>query len=174
MGLIGALTWARVATLCVVQTVGAIIAAYMVSAIFPGGLNVGTALHPEVSLAQGVIIEMLLTAQLVFTIFMLAAEKHDATFIAPVCIGLSLFIAELIGKPPSATMSSFRKLTHDFRCALDRWVLEPGSFSRSSHRHTKLPNVPLDLLGWAYVRIDYCSVTLQTHQGIGVRDRARR
>jgi aquaporin rerated protein, other eukaryote len=43
---------------------------------------------------------MILTAQLVFTIFMLAAEKHAGTFIAPVGIGLSLFIAELTGKSP--------------------------------------------------------------------------
>ena len=40
---------------------------------------------------------MFLTAELVFTIFMLAAEKHKGTFIAPVGIGLSLFIAELMG-----------------------------------------------------------------------------
>jgi aquaporin rerated protein, other eukaryote len=40
---------------------------------------------------------MFLTSQLVFTIFMLAAEKHKATFIAPIGIGLSLFIAELMG-----------------------------------------------------------------------------
>jgi aquaporin rerated protein, other eukaryote len=40
---------------------------------------------------------MFLTAQLVFTIFMLAAEKHRSTFIAPIGIGLSLFIAELMG-----------------------------------------------------------------------------
>ena len=40
---------------------------------------------------------MFLTAQLVFTIFMLAAEKHKSTFIAPIGIGLSLFIAELMG-----------------------------------------------------------------------------
>lgn len=40
---------------------------------------------------------MFLTTQLIFTIFMLAAEKHRATFIAPVGIGLSLFIAELMG-----------------------------------------------------------------------------
>ena len=40
---------------------------------------------------------MFLTAQLVFTIFMLAAEKHKGTFIAPIGIGLSLFIAELMG-----------------------------------------------------------------------------
>lgn len=43
-----------------------------------------------------------LTAGLVFTIFMLAAEKHKGTFLAPVGIGLALFIAELAGKcsPP--------------------------------------------------------------------------
>ena len=43
------------------------------------------------------VIEMFLTAELVFTIFMLAAEKHKGTFIAPVGIGLALFIAELAG-----------------------------------------------------------------------------
>jgi aquaporin related protein len=96
MGLIGALTWARVAILCVVQTVGTIIAAYMVSALFPGGLNTGTALHSHVSLAQGTIIE----------IFMLAAEKHDATYIAPIGIGLSFFIAELIGEFTLAVIPS--------------------------------------------------------------------
>jgi aquaporin related protein len=41
---------------------------------------------------------MMLTVQLVFTIFMLAAEKHKGTFITPVGIGLSLFVAELTGK----------------------------------------------------------------------------
>lgn len=40
---------------------------------------------------------MFLTAELVFTIFMLAAEKHKGTFLAPVGIGLALFSAELAG-----------------------------------------------------------------------------
>ena len=40
---------------------------------------------------------MFLTAELIFTIFMLAAEKHKGTFLAPVGIGLALFIAELAG-----------------------------------------------------------------------------
>jgi hypothetical protein len=40
---------------------------------------------------------MFLTAELVFTILMLAAEKTKATFIAPVGIGLALFVAELVG-----------------------------------------------------------------------------
>ena len=44
---------------------------------------------------SGPVIEMFCTAMLVFTIFMLAAEKHKGTFLAPVGIGLALFIAEL-------------------------------------------------------------------------------
>lgn len=40
---------------------------------------------------------MFLTALLLFTIHMLAAEKTKATFIAPLAIGLSLFVAELAG-----------------------------------------------------------------------------
>lgn len=64
---------------------------------FPTPLNVSTSLAPGVSLAQGVFIEAVLTFELVFTIFMLAAEKHRATFVAPVGIGLALFIAELSG-----------------------------------------------------------------------------
>jgi aquaporin related protein len=40
---------------------------------------------------------MFLTAELVFVIFMLAAEKHKATFLAPVGIGLSLFVSEMTG-----------------------------------------------------------------------------
>jgi aquaporin related protein len=58
---------------------------------------VSTTLSETTTIAQGVIIEMLLTTQLVFTIFMLAVEKHAGNFIAPFDIGLSLFIAELTG-----------------------------------------------------------------------------
>jgi aquaporin rerated protein, other eukaryote len=38
-----------------------------------------------------------MTAELVFVVFMLAAEKHRATFLAPVGIGLALFMAEMAG-----------------------------------------------------------------------------
>ena len=48
-------------------------------------------------MARGLFIEMFLTAELVFTIFMLAAEKNRGTFIAPLGIGLALFVAELSG-----------------------------------------------------------------------------
>lgn len=95
--LVGALPYIRGILVFVAQLLGAIAAAAVVKALFPGPLNVQTSLSPGTSVTQGLFIEMLLTAQLVFTIFMLAAEKHKATFIAPVGIGLSLFIAELTG-----------------------------------------------------------------------------
>jgi aquaporin related protein len=98
MWIIGAVTLARAVLLCIVQCLGAIVAAALVSVLFSGGLNVSTTLSTTTTLAQGFFIEMILTAQLVFAIFMLAAEKHAGTFIAPVGIGLALFIAELTGK----------------------------------------------------------------------------
>jgi len=40
---------------------------------------------------------MFLTCELVLAILFLAAEKHKATFLAPIGIGLALFIAEMAG-----------------------------------------------------------------------------
>ncbi|KAI5357785.1 putative major intrinsic protein [Septoria linicola] len=97
MALIKAITLTRAALLFIAQMLGAIVAAFVVQALFTGDLNVATTLSDTTTLAQGVIIEMLLTSVLVFTIFMLAAEKHSGNFIAPVGIGLALFSAELTG-----------------------------------------------------------------------------
>lgn len=97
MMLIGSLPIIRGALLFVVQIVGAIAAAALVKGLFPGDLNVQTTLGGTTTITQGVFIEMILTAELVFTIIMLAATKHDGNFIAPVGIGLALFIAELVG-----------------------------------------------------------------------------
>ncbi len=40
---------------------------------------------------------MFLTAELLLTVLFLAAEKSKATFLAPVAIGLALFVSELAG-----------------------------------------------------------------------------
>jgi aquaporin related protein len=77
--------------------IAGIAAAAVVSAILPGDLNVSTTLGNGVTPAMGVFLEMFLTSLLVFTIFMLAAEKHKATFLAPIGIGLALFVAEMVG-----------------------------------------------------------------------------
>lgn len=84
MCLVGALPWMRGLLLTIAQILGAIIAAAVVKAVFPGDLTVQTALSSGTSVVEGFLIEMFLTFQLVITILMLAAEKHAATFIAPV------------------------------------------------------------------------------------------
>lgn len=92
-----ALPWPRGLLLFPPQLLGGIVAAALVSCMFPGSLAVETNLTNGTSIAQGVFIEMFLTAELVITILMLAAEKSRATFIAPIGIGLALFVAELTG-----------------------------------------------------------------------------
>ncbi|PSN64135.1 aquaporin-like protein [Corynespora cassiicola Philippines] len=95
--LIGALTPIRAVMCFVSQMLSGICAAAVVSAILPGPLAVSTTLGVGVSPARGVFLEMFLTSLLVFTIFMLAAEKHKATYLAPIGIGIALFVAELVG-----------------------------------------------------------------------------
>lgn len=93
----GAVRATRAICLFFSQIVGSITASALVLAMFPTPLNVRTTLSEGTSLAQGVFIEALMTSELVFTILMLAIEKHKSTFIAPVGIGLALFVAELVG-----------------------------------------------------------------------------
>lgn len=93
----GALPVMRGLFLIPAQLVGGIVAAALVQCMLPGPLAVITNLTNGTSIAQGLFIEMFLTALLVFVILMLAAEKSSATPIAPVGIGLALFTAELAG-----------------------------------------------------------------------------
>ncbi|PKY05690.1 aquaporin [Aspergillus campestris IBT 28561] len=79
------------------QIVAGIAAAGVVSALFPGPLNVSTRLGGGASISQGLFIEMFLTAQLVLVVIMLAVVKHKSTFLAPVGIGLAFFVTEMIG-----------------------------------------------------------------------------
>lgn len=79
------------------QLIGGIAASAVVFAIFPGQLAVTTQLSPNTTMLQGFLIELFLTFQLLTTILLLAGEKHAATPLAPLGIGLSLFISELSG-----------------------------------------------------------------------------
>lgn len=104
----------RAGFVLIAEIVASIAAAGVVSALFPGPMTVATSLSRGTTTTQGVcmyflpsidsivadetvVIEMFLTAELVFTICMLAAEKHKGTFLAPIGIGLALFVAELAG-----------------------------------------------------------------------------
>lgn len=95
--LIGALKPVRAVVCFIAQILAGIAAAAVVSGLLPGPLNVSTSLGSDTSIARGVFLEIFLTTELVFTIFMLAAEKHKATHLAPIGIGLALFLAEMAG-----------------------------------------------------------------------------
>lgn len=96
MVLVGALNYVRGILVIISQILGGIAASAVIYALLPGPLNIRTSLGGGTTVVQGLFIEMFLTAELVLAIFMLAAEKHRATFMAPVGIGISLFIAELL------------------------------------------------------------------------------
>ncbi|KAK5084857.1 hypothetical protein LTR70_007754 [Exophiala xenobiotica] len=87
--------WIRSAFLLPAQLLGGIVAAALVKCMLPGELAVVTRLSEGTSIAQGVFIEAFGTCLLVFVILMVAAEKHETTPLAPVAIGLALFVAEL-------------------------------------------------------------------------------
>lgn len=101
-------------------------------------MTVQTSLGGGTSVVQGLFIEMMLTAELVFTIFMLAAEKHKGTFIAPVGKLESLF--EVSTKTLAKCSSShYRYWTQSFcrrvgRSLLHRWKLEPSKEFRACCR----------------------------------------
>jgi aquaporin related protein len=69
LALIGAIGWLRMIVAIIAQMLGAIAAAAVVSALFPGNLLVRTTLsdNPDTSTVQGLFIEMFCTALLVFT-----------------------------------------------------------------------------------------------------------
>lgn len=190
MVLIGAISIVRGVLLFIIQLVAGIVAAYIVKALFQGDLAVSTTLGGGTTIAQAVIIEMILTAQLVFTIFMLAAEKHQGNFIAPVGIGLSLFIAELVGRSQSILTNSTdlffsslhilhpllisEKSTPNIkspRRLLDRRLPQPRPLLWPCRRRPHLPHHAMDLLGWSHLRRPVRSPALQTDKSARIRER---
>lgn len=83
------------------QILASMCAGGLVEAMFPGNVSeANTLLNRDTSIAQGVFLEMFFTSQLVIVVLMLAREKSKDTFLAPVGIGLTLFIVEIPGKFP--------------------------------------------------------------------------
>lgn len=95
----GGVPWARAPFLIPAQLIACMCAGALVRVMFPGDVaSLNTLLAPGMSIAQGVFAEMFFTAYLVFVILMLAVEKSKDTFLAPIGIGLALFVAEIPGK----------------------------------------------------------------------------
>ena len=87
----------------IAQIVAGIAAAGLTDGLIPGPLEVANTLGPDVKIVQGLFIEVFLTAGLVFVVYMLAVEKHRATYIAPIGIGLSIFMCHMVGVPLTGT-----------------------------------------------------------------------
>ena len=96
--LVGALPGLRSIYIAIAQIIASIAAAGVASATFPGPMMVDLKLGGGTSIAQGCFIEMFTTILLVFTVVMLAAVKHKATYLAPIGIGMALFVGHLCSK----------------------------------------------------------------------------
>lgn len=95
---IGLVELGKSVVIFVAEILGAICASALVKGLLPGHEVVHTVqLGQGMSIAMGLFLEVFLTAQLVFALCMLAAEKTKSTFIAPIGIGLALFICMLVG-----------------------------------------------------------------------------
>jgi hypothetical protein len=154
MAIAGTLPPIRAVCLFPAQLLAAMCAGGLVQAMFPsdiGGCN--TTLEPNTTVAQGVFIEMFMTAELVFVVLMLAAEKSKDTFLAPIGIGLSLFVAMMGGMTPFSSMCFQhypRLIPH--RRLLHRRFSQPSPKLWSRRCVSRLPHLPLDLLGWSFPR----------------------
>lgn len=106
--------------------------------MFPGDIaDVNTTLSAGTSITQGVFIEMFLTCLLIFIVLMLAAEKSKDTFMAPIGIGLALFVAEIAGT--SSCILRFISIAEGasltvYRCLLHWWLSQPRSQLRLCSR----------------------------------------
>lgn len=76
------------------QVLGAVAASLVVKIAFPGTYVIQTKLGHGANAFQGLLIETLLTMQLLLAIFFMAVEKHDSNSIAALVIGFALFISE--------------------------------------------------------------------------------
>ncbi|KAK1750180.1 aquaporin-1 [Echria macrotheca] len=92
------LPWVRGVIFIPVQLIASLCAGGLVSAMFPVPISLANSiLGGGTSTAQGLFMEMFFTALLVFVVLMLAMEKSKDTFLAPIGIGLALFVAMIAG-----------------------------------------------------------------------------
>lgn len=80
------------------QILAGIAAAGVSSALLPGPSPVNVRLGGGTSVVRGLFIEMFTTTMLVMTVIMLAAIKSKSTWLAPIGIGIALFIGHLLSE----------------------------------------------------------------------------
>lgn len=95
LALVKAISPVRAALLMVTQIIAGAAAAGAVSAMTPGPIVFNNALGGGASRSQGLFIELFATALLCTTVLFMAVEKHRGTYIAPLAIGIALFVGHL-------------------------------------------------------------------------------
>ena len=105
---------------------------------------------------------MFLTAQLVLVVFMLAVEKHKSTFLAPVGIGLTLFVTQIVGVYyTGGSLNPARSFGPDV-------VL--GSFPGYHWIYCSSPSPPSALIvrGWSWPRSHFVYWTVHYDESFGL------
>lgn len=77
--LTGTLTWQRGLILSIAQYAGGIASAALVTGLLPYTINARTDLGEGTTVVQGFFIEFFMTAWLIFTVLLMAGEKHKAS-----------------------------------------------------------------------------------------------
>lgn len=95
LGLVRAISPTRALLLMPTQLIAGMAASGAVSAMTPGPVMFNNALGGGASRTQGLFIEMFATILLCCTVLFMAVEKHRGTFMAPLAIGVALFVGHL-------------------------------------------------------------------------------
>lgn len=92
----GAIDFIRLVLVFIAQIAGSLAGAGLADALMPGrGFYATTTLNGGISVKQAFFLELFLTAQLVFAIFMLVVEKHRSTAVGCIGVGFALFIGQM-------------------------------------------------------------------------------
>jgi MIP family channel proteins len=93
---------AKGAMYVVAQLAGAIVGALLLMAVSPDAVegNLGAhGLGAGVTAGMGLLVEIILTFVLVFTVFMAAVDRRGAGIVAPLAIGFAVLVAHLVAVP---------------------------------------------------------------------------
>ncbi|KAI8916485.1 aquaporin-like protein [Powellomyces hirtus] len=94
-----AITPRRGAMFVIGQLIGALAAGAVVEGLFPGPFTGANTLKNGISITQAFFLEIILTALFTIVVLMLAVEKSKHTYLAPIGIGLALFLVHLVAVP---------------------------------------------------------------------------
>lgn len=125
----------RFAILFITQMIAGMAAAAAADALTPGKILFANSLGDNVNRTRGLFLEMFATALLCMTVLFMAVEKHRATYIGPLAIGVSLFIGHLFCVPNTGAginpARSFGPCIADRSFPTYHWIYWVGPFMGS-------------------------------------------